>query len=166
MKTFLLYWNPHFSSYKLERFLRDFSFPEGKDVLTMFDEWDRSPDGFNWSVAEHEKAHAGDRFVFVKTDYKLQRISLDDILFIEGLKDYVRFYLKNGDRVMSLMSMKKLEEYLPKPEFLRTHRSYIVHMTETPLVDRFRIVFDETYIPVSENYKEEVQTYFDVHTLV
>lgn len=107
-----------------------------------------------------------DRFVFVKSDYKLQRISLDDILYIEGLKDYVRFYLKNGERVMSLMSMKKIDEYLPKPEFLRTHRSYIVHMTEIRMVDRFRIVFDDVYIPVSDNYKEEVQAYLDRHTLV
>jgi hypothetical protein len=69
MATFLLYWNPYFSSYKLDRFLRDFHFPKGKDVLTKFDEWDRSPDCFNWSVAEHEKAHAGDRFIFVKVGY-------------------------------------------------------------------------------------------------
>jgi DNA-binding LytR/AlgR family response regulator len=119
-----------------------------------------------FTVVQRQDTYRRDRFMFVKTDYKLQRICLDDILYIEGLKDYVRFYLKNGDRVMSLMSMKKLEEYLPKPEFLRTHRSYIVHMTETPLVDRFRIVFGETYIPVSENYKEDVQNYFDIHTLV
>ena len=119
-----------------------------------------------FTVIQRQDIYRRDRFMFVKTDYKLQRIALDDILYIEGLKDYVRFYLKDGERVMSLMSMKKLEEYLPKPEFLRTHRSYIVHMTETPLVDRFRIVFGETYIPVSENYKDEVQTYFDVHTLV
>jgi len=119
-----------------------------------------------FTVVQRQDTYRRDRFMFVKTDYKLQRICLDDILYIEGLKDYVRFYLKNGDRVMSLMSMKKLEEYLPKPEFLRTHRSYIVHMTETPLVDRFRIVFGETYIPVSENYKDDVQSYFDMHTLV
>lgn len=119
-----------------------------------------------FSVLMKQDVYRRDRFMFVKSDYKLQRISLDDILYIEGLKDYVRFYLKNGDRIMSLMSMKKLEEYLPRPEFLRTHRSYIVHMTETPLVDRFRIVFGETYIPISENYKDDVQNYFDQHTLV
>lgn len=119
-----------------------------------------------FSVIQRQDAYRRDRFMFVKTDYKLQRVNLDDILFIEGLKDYVRFYLKDGEKVMSLMSMKKLEEYLPKPEFLRTHRSYIVHMTETPLVDRFRIVFGENYIPVSENYKDDVQNYFDIHTLV
>ena len=70
MKTFLLYWNPHFSSYKLERFLDEFDFPEGVDVLTDGDDWDRSPNDFDWSIAEHEKAHAGDRFIFVKVGYE------------------------------------------------------------------------------------------------
>ena len=67
--TFLLYWNPYFSSYKLERFLNDFPFTDGKDVLTDADDWDRSPDMFNWSIAEYDKAHAGDRFVFIKVGY-------------------------------------------------------------------------------------------------
>lgn len=48
--TFLLYWNPYFSSYKQERFINDFPFTEGKDVLTDADDWDRSPDMFNWSI--------------------------------------------------------------------------------------------------------------------
>ena len=113
-------------------------------------------------------------------DYLLKPISYDDFLkstdkaldrFYVTMKQEIyqrdRFMLvKGGEKVLSLMSMKKLDEYLPKPEFLRTHRSYIVHMTEIPLVDRFRIVFDDVYIPISENYKEEVQDYFDQHTLV
>lgn len=69
MKTFLLYWNPYFSSYKVDRFLKDFNFGDGKDVLAELDKWDRSPDNFNWSVVEHEKAHKGDRFIFVKVGY-------------------------------------------------------------------------------------------------
>ena len=113
-----------------------------------------------------QEIYRQDRFMFVKSDYKLVRVSLDDILYVEGLKDYVRFSLKGGEKVMSLMSMKKIEEYLPKPEFLRTHRSYIVHMTEARVIDRFRIVFGDIYIPISDNYKEEVQLYFDRHTLV
>lgn len=133
-----------------------------------YDDFLKSTDkALEWfSVSMKQEVYQRDRFMLVKSDYKLQRVSLDDILYIEGLKDYVRFYLKGGEKVMSLMSMKKLDEYLPKPEFLRTHRSYIVHMTEVPLVDRFRIVFDEVYIPISENYKEDVQNYFDQHTLV
>lgn len=70
MATFLLYWNPYFSSYKLNRFLEEFDFSEGKDVLTDADDWDRLPDYFDWSIIEHEKAHKGDRFIFVKVGYE------------------------------------------------------------------------------------------------
>lgn len=70
MATFLLYWNPFFSSYKMDRFLSDFGFSEGRDVLNGGDDWDRSPNFFNWDVLEHEKARRGDRFVFVKVGYE------------------------------------------------------------------------------------------------
>jgi DNA-binding LytR/AlgR family response regulator len=64
------------------------------------------------------------------------------------------------------MNMRKVEDYLPHPEFLRTHRSYIVHMNKAEVIDRFRIVFGDQFIPVSDSYKEEVQQYIDIHTLV
>lgn len=107
-----------------------------------------------------------DRFMFVKSDYKLMRIALDDILYIEGLKDYVRIYLENGDKIMSLMNMKKLEDFLPRPEFMRTHRSYIVHATKITAIDRLRLVIGGTYIPVSDSYKDNITDYLDKHTLV
>ena len=116
-------------------------------------------------VAQKQQIYADDRFMYVKSDYKLVRVSLDDILYIEGLKDYVRIYLEDGQRIMSLMNMKKLEDYLPHPEFLRTHRSFIVHMTKAQSVERFRIVFGSQFIPISDSYKEDVQAYFDQHTL-
>lgn len=119
-----------------------------------------------FSTIQRQQTYAKDRFMYVKSDYKLVRIALDDILYIEGLKDYVRIYLADGQRIMSLMSMKKLEDYLPRPEFLRTHRSYIVHMTRVTQVDRLRIVFGTDYIPISDSYKTDVQQYFDLHTLV
>jgi DNA-binding LytR/AlgR family response regulator len=117
-------------------------------------------------MQQKQENYRKDRFLFVKSDYKLIRIALDDILYIEGLKDYVRFYLKSGEKIMSLMSMRKLEEYLPQPEFLRTHRSYIVHMPEAKIIDRLRVVFGEQYVPVSDNYRASVQDYLDSHTLV
>lgn len=119
-----------------------------------------------FSSQNKQNLHKEDRFMFVKSDYKLIRVSLDDIIFIEGLKDYVRIYLRSGERIMSLMSMKKLEENLPQPEFLRVHRSWIVHMPEITTIDRFRIVFGDLFIPISDNYKEQVQAYLDNHTLV
>lgn len=116
-------------------------------------------------VSTKQQTYAEDRFMFVKSDYKLIRVALDDILYIEGLKDYVRIYLADGTKIMSLMNMKKLEDYLPRPEFMRTHRSYIVHMTKSQSIDRFRIVFGEQYIPISDSYKDDIQLYFDEHTL-
>lgn len=118
-----------------------------------------------FSICMKQEVYKRDRFMLVKSDYKLQRVSLNDILYIIGQKDYVRFYMRNGEKVMSLMSMKKLDDFLPKPEFLRTHRSFIVHMPEVQLIDRFRIVFDDVYVPISDNYKEEVMAFLDQHTL-
>ena len=118
-----------------------------------------------YNIRQKQQIYAKDRFMFVKSDYKLVRVALDDILYVEGLKDYVRIYLEDGQRIMSLMNMKKLEDYLPRPEFMRTHRSYIVHMTKSQQVDRFRIVFGDQHIPISDSYKDEVQQYFDSHTL-
>lgn len=117
-------------------------------------------------VLQKREVYLRDRFLFVKSDYKLQRVELDDIFYIEGVKDYVRFFLKNGERVMSLMSMKRLEDYLPRPEFLRTHRSYIVHMACVRTIDRLRIVFADQYIPISDNYKDDVMLYLEQHTLI
>ena len=119
-----------------------------------------------FTIAQRQQTCAEDRFMFVKSDYKLIRIALDDILYIEGLKDYVRIYLEDGTKIMSLMNMKKLEDYMPRPEYLRTHRSYIVHMTKVQQIDRFRIVFGQEYIPISDSYKDEVQQYLEEHTLV
>ena len=117
---------------------------------------------YDWfSQSEKAKNYAKDRFIFVKSEYRLVRFDLDDCLFIEGLKDYVRIYTENGDKIMSLMNMKTLEDFLPKPEFLRSHRSYIVHMNKVKCLDRFRMNIGENYIPVSESYKDVILDYLD-----
>lgn len=106
-----------------------------------------------------------DRFIFIKSEYRLIRVKLDDILYIEGLKDYVRIKLVNGERIMSLINMKRLEELLPHPEFMRTHRSYIAHMTNVTAVDRQRLVYGKDFVPISDNNKDEVMQYLDQYTL-
>ena len=93
------------------------------------------------------------------------KISFDDILYIEGLKDYVRIYLENGEKIMSLMNMKTLEDYLPRPEFIRTHRSFIVHTSKVRLIDRMRFVFGDTYIPISDSYKDNINEILERFTL-
>lgn len=119
-----------------------------------------------FSVANKQKIMSQDRFIFVKSEYKLVPIKFDDILYIEGLKDYIKIYLSTEKRsVMSLMNMKKVEDYLPRPQFMRVHRSFIINMSKVDLIDRGRMVIGETFIPISESYKDVVQNYIDSHTL-
>ena len=125
---------------------------------------DKVADWFD--AKDRQDAAVRDRFVFVKSAYKLVRISFDEILYVEGVKDYVKFYLgDNRKSVMSLMNMKKVEDYLPAPQFLRVHRSFIVNMAKVDTVDRGRVVIGDTFIPVSESYKDAVQEYIDRHSL-
>lgn len=107
-----------------------------------------------------------DEYIYVKSEYKLIQISLKDILYIEGLKDYVKIYVETEARpIMSLMSLKSLEERLPTSCFLRVHRSYIVQKSKIRLIDRGRIVFGKEYIPISDSYKQDLQTYLNNKTI-
>lgn len=107
-----------------------------------------------------------DEYIYVKSEYKLIQISLKDILYIEGLKDYVKIYVETEARpIMSLMSLKFLEERLPTSRFLRVHRSYIVQKSKIRLIDRGRIVFGKEYIPISDSYKQDLQTYLNNKTI-
>ena len=100
--------------------------------------------------------------IYVKSDYKLVQIELKKILYIEGLKDYIKIYLEDSPKpVLSLMSMKSMEELLPANRFMRVHRSYIVQKEKIRIIDRGRIVFDKTYIPISDSYKQAFQSFLD-----
>ncbi len=107
-----------------------------------------------------------DRFIFVKSEYKLVKINFSDITYIEGVKDYVKIHLTDSrPAIMSLINMKRLEEKLPRPEFTRVHRSFIVHMDKVDSVDRAHFIIEDAQIPISESYKLGVQEYLSNHTL-
>lgn len=100
--------------------------------------------------------------IFVKSEYKLIQIELAKILYVEGLKDYVKIYIEGFPRpVLSLMNMKAMEQLLPASKFIRVHRSYIVQKNKIRVIDHGRIVFDKTYIPVSDSYKSNFQKFLD-----
>lgn len=114
-----------------------------------------------------DKLESNDDFLFIKSEYKLVRINLSDILYIEGMKEYVRIHLISQKPVMTLLSMKLLEEKLPSGKFMRVHRSYIVNLDKITTVERFRIVFgDKIRIPVSDNYKEKFQEFIDRNFMI
>ena len=100
--------------------------------------------------------------IFVKSEYKLVQVDLRRILYVEGLKDYIKIYEEDNPKpILSLMSMKAMEDLLPASQFMRVHRSYIVRKDKIRVIDRGRIVFGKTYIPISDSYKQAFQEYLD-----
>ena len=115
---------------------------------------------------ETESTQPNPEYIFVKSDYKLIQIPLSNILYIEGLKDYVKIHLDDGQKpILSLLSMKSMEERLPSNQFIRVHRSFIVQKSKIKVIDRGRIVFNKEYIPISESYKQELFAYINEHSI-
>ena len=97
------------------------------------------------------------RSIFVKTEYRLQQIDLDNITFIEGYKDYVKIHLADGSApVLSLMRMKNLEEELPSDRFIRVQKSYIVQLSKIEAIERSFIILGKDRIPIGEAYQENL----------
>lgn len=107
-----------------------------------------------------------DQYLIVKSEYKLIQIAVNDILYVEGLKDYVRIFLEGETNVMSLMSLKTLEGALPAGKFIRVHRSYIVQVSKIKVIERSRIVFGKQSIPISDTYKDAFAEYVRHHSLI
>lgn len=105
-------------------------------------------------------------YIYVKSDYKLIQVELDKILFIEGLKDYIKIHLEDMARpILSLTSLKSMEEKLPAERFIRVHRSFIVQKQKIKIIEKGRIIFGKNYIPVSDSYKQELQNYVNKHII-
>ena len=116
--------------------------------------------------AEHEEIEANNEFLFLKSEYKIRRINFNEIQYIEGLKDYVKVYLQNEPKpILSLNSLKALEAKLPESKFMRVHRSFIVNLDKIETIERSRIVFGKTYIPVSDQFKDKFQEFLDKNFL-
>ena len=114
-----------------------------------------------------DTAKASSDHLFVKSDYKIMRIELSDIKYIESMHEYVRIHLVNEKPVMTLISMKTIEEQLPEDRFMRVHRSYIVNKEKIKVVERNRIIFDNNvYIPVSDQYKAAFQEFINRNFLI
>lgn len=104
--------------------------------------------------------------IYVKSGYKLVRIELDDIKYVESMHEYVRFHLQDEKNVMTLASMKSIEELLPSGKFMRVHRSFIVNTDRVKIIERNRIIFDKNvFIPISDQYKARFQEFLDKNSL-
>lgn len=98
--------------------------------------------------------------LFVKVDYRIVRISVSDIIYIESQSEYLKFHLATGTPLMVLMSIKRIAELLPQDKFVRIHRSYVVNMSHVNEILRMRIIMDSSVnLPIGDSYKDNVQKY-------
>lgn len=125
----------------------------------------------DWFTIKNQAENSSERgeaidSIYVKSDYKLLRIELRDLVYVEGLKDYVKFHIEGGSKpILSLMNIKRAEDMLPRDEFIRIHRSYIVRKDKIKVIERSRIVFNEERLPIGDSYKEALQEYLKVRSL-
>ncbi len=105
-------------------------------------------------------------YLFVNAEYSLVKINVRDILYIEGLKDYIKIFVADATRpIITRMSMKSMEEKLPTEKFIRVHKSFIVSVGKIVSIRRGKISIGNVHIPVSEHYKENLGRFIDRTTL-
>ncbi|HEX2395634.1 MAG TPA: LytTR family DNA-binding domain-containing protein [Bacteroidales bacterium] len=94
------------------------------------------------------------RFILVKSGYQTIKVVLETILYIEGLKDYVKIYTEGKKPILSLLTMKGLVETLPEEKFMRIHKSFIISTERISAISRNRVMIGDKWIPVGENYRD------------
>ncbi|TPD71236.1 LytR/AlgR family response regulator transcription factor [Flavobacterium microcysteis] len=97
-----------------------------------------------------------DEFLFIKTDGKLVKINLNDLLLVEGLKDYLYLHLKN-EKLIVLDTLKEFEAKLPVSDFMRVHKSYIIRLDQIETIERNRVFIQKNIVPIGETYKTKFQ---------
>jgi len=122
---------------------------------------------FELNQRQTETVQPSAECLFVKSEYKLVKILLSDIKYIESANEYIQIHLENDPPVTTLIRLKSMEEQLPNDKFMRVHRSFIVNLEKVKVIDRNRIVFDQkVYIPVGDQYKNNFQAFIDKKYLV
>ena len=105
-------------------------------------------------LSSDETLQSNDQYIFIKSAHKIIRVEHTNIKYIESMREYVRLHLTNEKPIMTLISMKKMEDSLPRESFMRVHRSFIVNLHQITTIERNRIIFDEkVYIPISQNFR-------------
>lgn len=156
-------------SYKvnaLDYLLKPISYPDFLQAANKALQWFELLEGAEPATAPIP-APVNAESIFLKTDYKLVQVELNKILYIEGLKDYVKVYVEGEPHpILSLMSMKAMEDLLPADRFIRVHRSFIVQPSRIKVIERNRIVYGKEYIPISDNYKQKFMEFLAGHSLL
>ncbi|HWK06556.1 MAG TPA: LytTR family DNA-binding domain-containing protein [Puia sp.] len=108
-----------------------------------------------WSVMPGASPAPAINHIFIKTEYRIQKVNLTDIFYIEALRDYIAIHTATA-KILSLESMKNMEEILPGMQFIRIHKSYIINRECIDFIERGRVVIHKEYLPIGETYREKL----------
>ena len=146
-----------FSEYALDGYkvnaidylLKPFSYSDFLDASKKALKW------HEMRKAANEKKDSKASGLFVRSDYKLIHIKYNDIYYIEGLKDYIKIHTSiDAKPILTLMSLKTMEEELPSANFIRIHRSYIINRNKITAIDKNRVILNKRQIPIGETYRK------------
>jgi DNA-binding LytR/AlgR family response regulator len=160
----LLIFTTAYSEYAMEGFkadaidylLKPIDYPDFLKAVNKAKEWIYAKKGKSIDIQSNKE------FLFIKSEHKIIRINFNDIIYIQGMSEYVKIHLTNSKPIMSLLSLKSLENQLPEIMFMRVHKSYIVNLQKINVIERNVIHYDDgTIIPVSQQYKGKFIEYID-----
>lgn len=144
----------------LDYLLKPFDYSEFLSASNKAREW------FELIQNQEKATPKNTEFLFVKSEYKQIKIILNDVLYFEGLKDYIKIWLKNNSKpILTLMSLKTLEEELSSDKFMRVHRSFIVALDNIDTIERSQIVINKQRITVSDQYKQQFSDFITRNSL-
>ncbi|WP_117880865.1 LytR/AlgR family response regulator transcription factor [Aureibaculum luteum] len=168
-KTTRVIFTTAFDQYALEGFkvealdylLKPFDYAEFLAAANKASNWFSLIKGKQHTEVSEEK-----EFLFVKSEYKQLRIKLADVLYFEGLKDYIKIWLKDNPKpILTLMSLKSLQEELPETHFMRVHRSFIVSLKNIEVIERSQIIINKQRITISDQYKAKFLAFINNNSL-
>ena len=111
-------------------------------------------------------SNASSEYLFVNSEYNLVKINIRDIIYIEGLKDYIKIFISNSTRpIITRLSMKSIEEKLPADRFVRVHKSFIIAIDRIISIRKGKISINNVHVPISEHYKENLYKFIDPKSL-
>lgn len=141
-------------SYKvnaLDYLLKPFNYDEFLAAATKAKEW---------FEVRNTQSNIEKEFIFVRSEYRQIKIMLNEVLYFEGLKDYIKIWLKDTPKpILTLLSLKTLEGELPASKFMRIHRSFIIAFEKIDLVKNNQVHIGKTLIPIARQYKDEFQKF-------